>query len=246
MSDAASSNQLGLSSELLRWLRLLVLPLWARVVIFGLMIVVVVGGLTMLAYGLWAQKDDMASRAMQLITLSLPVLVVVLALVFGQNSDAKLLGLTHQLLGKDFPRTLGQQLHERVQLDTQVRGCCGLYRMQAGDLPGVQFQVELNVYKVNVVLAVPFALPDRVQLGDPALGPLSHTLQGAEAEGYLLNPSPGKLQCADGSDCQALILYRTLPKDFLLEPAQRLYFIQDLSFFMAAVWHALQPKAPRT
>ena len=198
MSDAASTNQLGLSSELLRWLRLLVLPLWARVVIFGLMIVVVVGGLTMLAYGLWAQKDDMASRAMQLITLSLPVLVVVLALVFGQNSDAKLLGLTHQLLGKDFPRTLGQQLHERVQL------------------------------------------------GDPVLGPLSHTLQGAEAEGYLLNPSPGKLQCADGSDCQALILYRSLPKDFLLEPAQRLYFIQDLSFFMAGVWHALQTKAPRT
>lgn len=183
MSDAASTNQLGLSSELLRWLRLLVLPLWARVVIFGLMIVVVVGGLTMLAYGLWAQKDDMASRAMQLITLSLPVLVVVLALVFGQNSDAKLLGLTHQLLGKDFPRTLG---------------------------------------------------------------PLSHTLQGAEAEGYLLNPSPGKLQCADGSDCQALILYRSLPKDFLLEPAQRLYFIQDLSFFMAGVWHALHTKAPRT
>ncbi|BBL26244.1 MULTISPECIES: hypothetical protein [Comamonas] len=198
MSDAASTNQLGLSSELLRWLRLLVLPLWARVVIFGLMIVVVVGGLTMLAYGLWAQKDDMASRAMQLITLSLPVLVVVLALVFGQNSDAKLLGLTHQLLGKDFPRTLGQQLHERVQL------------------------------------------------GDPVLGPLSHTLQGAEAEGYLLNPSPGKLQCADGSDCQALILYRSLPKDFLLEPAQRLYFIQDLSFFMAGVWHALHTKAPRT
>ncbi len=198
MSDAASTNQLGLSSELLRWLRLLVLPLWARVVIFGLMIVVVVGGLTMLAYGLWAQKDDMASRAMQLITLSLPVLVVVLALVFGQNSDAKLLGLTHQLLGKDFPRTLGQQLHERVQL------------------------------------------------GDPVLGPLSHTLQGAEAEGYLLNPSPGKLQCADGSDCQALILYRSLPKDFLLEPVQRLYFIQDLSFFMAGVWHALHTKAPRT
>lgn len=198
MSDAASTNQLGLSSELLRWLRLLVLPLWARVVIFGLMIVVVVGGLTMLAYGLWAQKDDMASRAMQLITLSLPVLVVVLALVFGQNSDAKLLGLTHQLLGKDFPRTLGQQLHERVQL------------------------------------------------GDPVLGPLSHTLQGAEAEGYLLNPSPGKLQCADGSDCQALILYRSLPKDFLLEPAQRLYFIQDLPFFMAGVWHALHTKAPRT
>jgi hypothetical protein len=191
VSDAASTNQLGLSSELLRWLRLLVLPLWARVVIFGLMIVVVVGGLTMLAYGLWAQKDDMASRAMQLITLSLPVLVVVLALVFGQNSDAK-------LLGKDFPRTLGQQLHERVQL------------------------------------------------GDPVLGPLSHTLQGAEAEGYLLNPSPGKLQCADGSDCQALILYRSLPKDFLLEPAQRLYFIQDLSFFMAGVWHALHTKAPRT
>jgi len=198
VSDAASTNQLGLSSELLRWLRLLVLPLWARVVIFGLMIVVVVGGLTMLAYGLWAQKDDMASRAMQLITLSLPVLVVVLALVFGQNSDAKLLGLTHQLLGKDFPRTLGQQLHERVQL------------------------------------------------GDPVLGPLSHTLQGAEAEGYLLNPSPGKLQCADGSDCQALILYRSLPKDFLLEPVQRLYFIQDLSFFMAGVWHALHTKAPRT
>ena len=215
MSDAASTNQLGLSSELLRWLRLLVLPLWARVVIFGLMIVVVVGGLTMLAYGLWAQKDDMASRAMQLITLSLPVLVVVLALVFGQNSDAKLLGLTHQLLGKDFPRTLGQQLHERVQLDTQVRGCCGLYRMHADGLAGVQ-------------------------------GPLSHTLQGAEAEGYLLNPSPGKLQCADGSDCQALILYRSLPKDFLLEPAQRLYFIQDLSFFMAGVWHALHTKAPRT
>ena len=246
MSDAASTNQLGLSSELLRWLRLLVLPLWARVVIFGLMIVVVVGGLTMLAYGLLAQKDDMASRAMQLITLSLPVLVVVLALVFGQNSDAKLLALTHKLLDKDFPKALGLQLQECVQLDAQLRGCCARYCLHAPGASAVLFRVELNVYKVNVVLAVPWTLPARVQLGDPTLGPLSHTLQGAEAEGYLLNPSPGQLECTNGSDYQALILYRTLPKDFLLEPAQRLYFIQDLSFFMAGVWHALQTKAPRT
>lgn len=246
MSDATPSNQWGLSSELLRWLRLLVLPLWARAVIFGLMIVVVVGGLTMLAYGLWAQKDDMTSRAMQLITLSLPVLVVVLALVFGQNSDAKLLGLTHQLLDKDFPRALALQLDEHLQLQSQVRGCSALYQLHAGDAPGVQFRVELNVYKVNVALAVPYALPDRVQLGDPALGPLSHTLQGAEAEGYRLNPSPGTLRGSDGIDHPALILYRTLPKDFLLEPAQRLYFMQDLSFLMAGVWHALQPHNSRT
>lgn len=156
MSDAASFNQRGLSSELLRGLRPLVLPLWARVVIFGLMIVVVVGGLTMLAYGLWAQKDGMASRAMLLITLSLPVLAVVLALVFGQNSDAK-------LLGKDFPRPLGPQL-----------------------------------------------------------------------------------QCADACDCLARILHRSPPQDFLPERAQRLDFIQYLSFWMDGVWHALQMKATRT
>ena len=237
MSDDTSSPPLGLSSELLRWLRLLVLPLWARVVIFGLMIVVVVGGLGLLAYGVWAQKDEVASRAMQLITLSLPVLVVVLALVFGQNSDAKLLLLTRQLLGRDFPAALQQQLPDAVQLHHQVRGCSGLYRLRDAQGREVQFQVELNVYKANVALAMA-QLPPAVQLADPALAPLAHALQGAVAEGYQLNPTPGTLQRTDGRSGPALILYRTLSKDFLLEPAQRLYFVQDLSFLIAGVWHA--------
>lgn len=246
MSNDTPNNQLGVSSELLRWLRLLVLPLWARIVIFGLMIVVVAGGLALLVYGLWAQKDDMAARAMQLITLSLPVLVVVLALVFGQNSDAKLLGLTRRLLEQDFPKALDSQLRDRVQRETQPRNCSALYRLYARGAQDVHFQVELNVYKVNVALAVPAGLPARLDANDPALAALWHTLQGAQAEGYQLNPSPGSLELPDGSSCPALILYRTLPREFLLEPAQRLYFIQDLSFFVAGAWHALQPKAPRT
>lgn len=151
--------------------------------------VVSVGGLTMLAYGLWAQKDDMGLRAMQLITLSLPVLVVVLALVFGQNSDAK-------LLGKDF----------------------------------------LAPWASSCMSASSWATLSWARCPTPCRAP--------KPRATCSTPAPVLLQCADGSDCQALILYRSLPKDFLLEPAQRLYFIQDLSFFMAGVWHALHTKAP--
>ena len=237
MSDSNSSNQLAISSELLRWLRLLVLPVWARIIVFVMMIVVVVGGLAMLGYALWAQKDDLASRALQLITLSLPVWIVVLALVFGQNSDAKLRKLTYQLLHNDFPAALRLQLAQDINLDTQVQGCYARYRLhQPGQRP-LCFQVELNVYKVNVVIQAPTNL-DTAQLESTALQPLAHAMQGAIAEGYTLNPRIGTLHCIDGHRYNALTLYRTLSKDFLLEPAQRLYFLQDLCFFIASVWQS--------
>lgn len=240
MSDSNSSNQLGISSELLRWLRLLELPLWARTIVFGMMIVVVAGGLAMLVYGISAGKDDIASRAMQLITLSLPVLVVVLALVFGQNSDAKLRKLTHKLLAHDLPNALRLHLGDAALQDIQVRGCRALYRLQASSSQGFCFQVELNVYKVNVVLEVPKDL-DVTQIDSPSFGPLSHALQGALAEGYILNPSIGTLQCSDNRVRPAITLYRSLSKDFLLEPAQRLYFMQDLCFFIGCIGQVPEP-----
>lgn len=239
MSDSNSSEQLGISSELLRWLRLLELPLWARIIVFAMMIVVVVGGLGMLGYAIWAQKDDIASRAMQLITLSLPIWVIVLALVFGQNSDAKLRKLTRKLLEDDFTNALRLQLPAGAHLDAEVRGCCALYRLHQAGQQALHFQLELNVYKVNVVVQSPPAL-DLARLEHAALQDWAHALQGAIAEGYVLNPRPGRLECGDGRRLRAFTLYRTFPKDFLLEPAQRLYFVQDLCFFMACIWHAHQ------
>ena len=63
-----------------------------------------------------------------------------------------------------------------------------------------------------------------------------HLLAGARAEGYRLNHELADYGGDDGG--RALLFYRTLPEDFLLRPIERLYFTQDLGFFVRGIVEA--------
>jgi hypothetical protein len=100
----------------------------------------------------------------------------------------------------------------------------------------LHFRLELNVRKVNLVYWFPTPPPDNNarKLFESHPG-LHSCLVGAEREGYVLNPVA---QASSGDSKNSCVFFKTLHEDFLLSPAQRLYFAQDLSFFVRGLLEA--------
>lgn len=218
------------------------LPVWARIGMLALIACVILGAGTLLAHGAWMRDAEQASSAVGLLTVSLPVLLIVIALVFGQNSDERLRKLTRLVLEQDIPNAMRDNFGAaagEVSVTSTLRGCAADYliRLPAchGRLSEQRFTVELNVHKVNVCCWVErHSLPERVNADSPEIRELRHVLLGALAEGYRLNEEPAK----SAEHGAGLVLYRVFPEDFLLHPGRRLYFVQDLSFFVRGVLEA--------
>lgn len=240
----AASEESGLtaSNELIRWLRLLALPAWARASILLLVVIVVLGGTALLLGGALRRDAGQASSAIGLLTVSMPVLLLVVALVFGQNSDRRLRQLTEGVLARDVPRALRENLGAVGAPDPEVRlrGCCADYTLRspdAGAAGTLRFSLELNVFKVNVCFWLDgVLLPGQASVDSAELAAFRHVFLGAVAEGYRMNEEPAHY--ADANHGIGLIFFRTLAPDFLLHPEQRLYFVQDLSFFVRGVVEA--------
>jgi hypothetical protein len=175
----------------------------------------------------------------------------VIGLVFGQRSEKRLANTTNAILDKLIP----QQVQEiacqsrKLQLTPLLRtGCRATYTLTArqGQSPlkhPLRFSVELNVRKVNVM----FSLPDSIRpVGpldkNPTLSAYRHVISGAQAEGYQLNSELAEYGGEDGG--RALLFFRTLPDDFLLRPIEKLYFTQDLGFFVRGVLEAQESVHP--
>lgn len=231
------------STELIRWLRLLVLPSWARGVILVTALGVIAGGLGLLVASALRHDAEQASSALALLTVALPVLLIVVALVFGQNSDLRLRELTTAVLRQEIPRAIQDNLGASagpIEVQVRLRGCCADYALQLRT-PGRsiehRFSVELNVYKVNVCFWIEGLPPhQRVDPAAPGLTAFRHVILGALAEGYRLNEEPARSSGADHG--VGLIFFRSLPEEFLLHAGQRLYFVQDLAFFVRGMTEA--------
>lgn len=114
----------------------------------------------------------------------------------------------------------------------------GLYRR-------VLVRVELNVWKVNVNICVEEELAANLarELSESNSPPLlhaeswkalfPHTLEGAKAEGYKLNPMAVHRRFMDRRYV-ALVLSRELRPNFMFDISQKLYFAQDLMFMTRA------------
>ena len=235
-----SQNQsLETSHELIRWLRMLALPLWARSAIFVVVFAVMVGALALLTVSVFHRDTNMASSAIALLTVSLPILLLVMALVFGQGSDQKLRQLTTQVLRDEISKAIRDNLGDGARVSVNISGCRGEYLVIA---PHIQeshaqqepipfgFSVELNVYKINVCFWLNMDLPEKISVDTAALSTFRHTFLGAISEGYVMNEAPGHKTI--NQDVAGVIFFRTMHPDFLMHPALRLYFSQDLSFFV--------------
>ena len=241
MADSKPTATIEASNELVRWLQLLVLPIWARVGLVFVMAMLILGSLALLLFGLIRQEKESVSAAVTLMTVSLPVILVITALVFSQNGAQRLKLNTIALLEKELPEALTENLTAEdriVELTKSRQGCCVNYQLvmkkASGDRFGeLCFGLEINVRKVNVCfrLSAP-AAPARIAIDAPELLAYRHVFTGAIAEGFQLNEVPSN----PGIDNSfGVIFFRELETDFLLKPASRLYFCQDLTFFCRGV-----------
>lgn len=245
MSEKQDPNPLAPSNELVRWLQLLVLPLWARLGLLVIMGLIVAGGLTLLVAGLVLQEKEDLTAAMTLLTVALPVMLIVVALVFGQNGEKRLKDITRVLLEIELPLTLIANLSSsdaRSTIKNTLQGCRCDYQLKlvggnSATTISLDFSIELNVRKVNVAfwLNAP-PLPDSVSIETEVLKPFRHVISGALSEGYKLNETP--LHFFSAGKSNGLLFFRELDPDFLLKPAARLYFCQDMSFFVRGVVEA--------
>ena len=253
MSDPSNPSSAQPSSEVVRWLQSLALPLWARGVLVIVFLAVMLGGLGLVVWAVFNRDKESMTAAISLLTVALPVSLIVIGLVFGQRSEKRLANITHTILDKLIP----QQVQEiacqsrKLQLTPLLRtGCRATYTLTAQQghnslKSPLRFSVELNVRKVNVM----FSLPDAIQPAgpldkNPALSAYQHVIAGAQAEGYRLNSELAEYGGEDGG--RALLFFRALPDDFLLRPMEKLYFTQDLGFFVRGILEAQETTPPST
>lgn len=246
------------SNELVLWLKALDLPTWAKVLLVLIMAGILTGAGTILAHGLYHADKDEVSAATTLLAISLPMLLIVTALVFGTNGEKSLQKRSARVLVDLIPRCIKENIGDtatdgasvsakisavKVEINATLRGCIADYHLSLHQesqqtVRALTFSVELNVYKANVVfwLPAPAAVITDVSLETGKLAEFigqhrTHCVNGAVNEGYRLNPSP-VTRLIGNQKMLGLVFIKSLPKDFLLQAHESLYFAQDLAFFV--------------
>lgn len=242
MSDSSAPTSIQPSSELVRWLQSLALPIWARGILIIVFLAVMLGGLAMIIWGVLRHDREAMTSAIGLLTVALPVSLIVIGLVFGQRSEKRLAKLTDAVLDDLIPTQVEQIACKprNLQLSKLTRaGCRATYLLSpiAGQdtfSHSLKLSVELNVRKVNVMFSLPAHIAPKGDLDQhPELACYRHVIAGALAEGYRMNQEVADYGGADGG--KSLLFFRTLPEDFLLRPIEKLYFTQDLGFFVRGI-----------
>lgn len=239
-----------ISSDLIRWLKMLALPTWAKLGLALIMLLALSNALGLLVDGMLHKDKESIAAAVSILTVGLPVGLIVVALVFGDGGARKLRQMTQQVLDKEVPQAIRENLgHGSNFSDSQLsftsHGYICDYELAAKPSSGrtttLRFRLELNVRKVNVVFWVPTGEQRQDARGlFESHSSLHACLLGAEREGYVLNPVA---HSEHGSAVSRVVFIKVLHEDFLLEPGQRLYFAQDFSFFVRGMLEASLPNA---
>lgn len=242
-----SDEPIKASGDLIRWLRMLALPLWAKAILALIMGVVIASALGLLVWSLSFNRIEVLSSAVAILTVALPITLVVVAMVFGDGGAKKLKTLTKLVLESEVPTALHENLaatsayapYDRCDVTLTAHGCVADYALSvarfdqqapspASLVRALRFKLELNVRKANVVLW----LPRRAFASGAGDHPYQSCFFGAAREGYVQNELP--IACAD-PDLVGVVFIKNLSEDFLLNPAERLYFAQDLAFFIRGI-----------
>ncbi len=242
-----SEEGMRTSSDLIRWLKMLALPGWAKLGLAAIMLLTLANALGLLIGGMLERDKDAIAASVSILTVGLPLGLIVIALVFGDGGSRKLRQLTAQVLEKEIPKAILENLAPpaggplaNTRLEHKSRGFITDYTLstetEAGSDATLQFRLELNVRKVNFVFWAPLPPSGNDARAFFESNPGLHScLVGAEREGYALNPVA---QTEPGNERKGCVFIKNLHEDFLLSPAQRLYFAQDFSFFVRGLLEA--------
>jgi len=246
-----TDESLKTSSDLIRWLKMLALPAWARLGLALIMLLILLSALGLLGAGLYHRDKDSIASAVTMLTVGIPVGLIVVALVFGDGGAQKLKALTERVLREEVPAALLENLsangmggrYAQARVTATIRGCIADYTLHIADThldPNIHverrlnFKLELNVKKVNFVVWLPQTAHQADDFAELIVRYKS-CFFGAEKEGYLRNGEPlygEKLGHA------GIVFIKALGDDFLLNPAERLYFVQDFAFFIRGLLDA--------
>ncbi len=99
-------QEANISSDLVRWLKMLALPKWAKLLLALIMAVTLCVAFHLLIEGLMNRDKDSISAAISILTVVLPLGLALIALVFSDGGEKKLKQLTAQVLGVDIPLSI--------------------------------------------------------------------------------------------------------------------------------------------
>lgn len=229
--------------DLLQFIKLVSIARWLKFLSLGFVLFFLALAGYVVIEGLHLGKGDVLQAGTTLMGVLLPIFLVIFFLSFYESGTAPLGRATEKVLLELVPTILGKIREEAVESGspTQVqarlyKSCVCRYTLK---LPGkyiLHLSLEINVRKATV--AIHF-LADRVgkELSaalDKITSTLPHTLAGAAKEGYHLNENLHS-HVSEGKTYHTIVLYRDLPNDFLWNSAEKLYFAQDMLFFLNAL-----------
>lgn len=245
-----NEDSIKASSDLIRWLKMLALPNWAKTVLALVMLLILCSAMGLLVWGLFNARLEVISSAVAMLTVGLPVGLIVVALVFGDGGAGKLVELTNIVLTKEVPQAIlsnlaanvGSTHYKHAKVEPALSGCIANYLICTDEYSTdkdtllktltLEFKLELNVKKANVVIWVAIENGEDAPDSLADLQNYQHIVAGAIAEGYLQNAAP-VTNVRPGY--VGFVFIKHLGDDFLLNPGDRLYFSQDLAFFVRAL-----------
>lgn len=230
-------------NALVKWLQMLSLPLWAKILLLTISFFVLIGGFALVIWGIYRGDKEYISSALTLLTVGLPIILVVVALIFGRQDEKYLHKATKRLLSHDIPEAIRRNIRlqsHSLNIHTSQHGCIGEYVItlnHEASLIELPFHLELNVKKANLALWLNLPEPcEQLNEDSPEIAIYKHGFAGAKAEGWQMNDVP--IRYVNQGQGKGVLFYRKLHDDFLLKPTDRLYFCQDVSFMIRSVLEA--------
>lgn len=232
-----------------------------RTLIFGTLAILIAANVVMIYVGI-VESDSYPSwveAATHLLGIIFPFALALVVLSLAENGDEVVQARTYRYMTRTIPRVLlavdqapaplipfrklrRQRLTPLVDVCVQQRlgSCVGQYAIVLRDGRRLRFQLEINVRKANLVLLLAEAVgaPASPRQGPPSASDLlkraRHSLTGAEIEGYRINPEIRRVETDQGLE-HGVVLIRNLDPKFLSSAYERVYFAQDLMFFLSAL-----------
>lgn len=237
--------------DFLQFIKLVSIAKWLKYV----SLTFVIGFLGVAGYitfiGLQNQDNNTLQAGTSLLGIVLPLFLFIGFISFYESGIKPLQKATAKVLNEFIPSAL-QQIRINDQslssvITTPIRDCVALYQINLhSQISSISllFRIELNVYKLNLAILLP---AEKVNGNFSTIAQLlSHSLAGSEKEGYTTNKKLSE-SIHDSHQYAELVLYRELPKDFLWNSAEKLYFTQDLVLFISSLLqegkHLFEPAA---
>lgn len=198
-------------------------------------------------------SDELRTAIVSLFSFSVPIFLIGLLLATAEGGVRSLQKRSIEMLTVTVPtalRSAGSDGRPAI-IETlfQTGGTYAEYEVRAPtgiNFASIRIGIDLNVRKASVRFFLPTStLSRRVAPGDKSgEGALrfdqvqeqfSHSLHAAvEYEQYLLNKALFTIRRSE-IDYVVIVAVKLLSRDFLWNPAERLYFAQDLAFFVRSM-----------